>query len=155
MKKPLEIAKNLHNRSNKISEQLPTLKKLLEQIDNKIFYQDTKVRGIAQEREYLENNVVVVIHKIMTCFEKRYGALFCDIDNPSAEILGQKRLKVTRCYLIYAKCLIQKVNEVALQKQLEQISFMYQHFHAMPIFGNCNVEDVKSGVLSLVKICQK
>ena len=26
------------------------------------------------------------------------------------------------------------VNEHALQKQLESISFMYQHYHTMPIF---------------------
>ena len=28
---------------------------------------------------------------------------------------------------------------------------MYQHYNTMPIFGNCNVEDIKSGFLSLVK----
>ena len=39
----------------KIFEQLPTLKKLLEQIDNQSFYQGTKVRGTAQEKEYLQN----------------------------------------------------------------------------------------------------
>ena len=43
------------------------------------------------------------------------------------------------------------VNEDALQKQLESISFIYQHCHAMPIFANCNIEDIKSGFLSLVK----
>ena len=39
------------------------LNELLEQIDNENFNQGTKVRGIAQEKEYLENNVVVVIGK--------------------------------------------------------------------------------------------
>ena len=34
----------------KIIEKLPTLKKLLEQIDNKNFYQGTKVRFIAQKK---------------------------------------------------------------------------------------------------------
>ena len=43
---------------------------LLEQIDNENFYQSTKERGIAQEKEYLENNVLVVIHKIVTGFEE-------------------------------------------------------------------------------------
>ena len=28
---------------------------------------------------------------------------------------------------------------------------MYQHYHVMPIFASCNVEDIKSGFLSLVK----
>ena len=28
---------------------------------------------------------------------------------------------------------------------------MQQHYHTMPIFANCNVEDIKSGFLSLVK----
>ena len=43
------------------------------------------------------------------------------------------------------------VNEDALQKQLESISFMYQHYHAKPIFANSNIEDIKSGFLSLIK----
>ena len=77
----------------KIFEQLPTLKKLLEQIDNKIFYQSTKVRSIAQEKEHLENNVVVVICKTVTCFEEQYGALFCDNDNPSAKNIRRKTTK--------------------------------------------------------------
>ena len=44
MKKLLKIAKNLHDRSKKIFEQLPTLKKLLEQIDNENLYQGTKIK---------------------------------------------------------------------------------------------------------------
>ena len=67
-------------------------------------------------------------------------------------MLGEKRLKVTQCCLINvwpnSKLLL---NEDTLQKQLELISFMYQHYHTMPIFANCNVEDIKSGFLSLVK----
>ena len=54
----------------KTFKQLPTIKKLLQQIDNKNFCQGTKVRGIAQEKEYLENKVLVFICKIVTCFEK-------------------------------------------------------------------------------------
>ena len=73
----------------KIFEQLPTLKKLLEQIDN----EGTKVRGAAQQKEYLENNVVVVIHEIVTCFNERYSALFCDIDNPSAENIRKEMIE--------------------------------------------------------------
>ena len=43
------------------------------------------------------------------------------------------------------------VNEDALQKQLESISFIYQHYHAMPIFANCKVEDIKIGFFVLIK----
>ena len=77
----------------KIFEQLPTLKNLLEQVDNEDFYQGTKVRGIAQEKEYLENNVVVVTCKIVTCFNERYSALFCDIDNASAENIRREKIE--------------------------------------------------------------
>ena len=48
---------------------------------------------------------------------------------------------------VYQKFLL---NEDALQKQLESISFMYQYYHTMPIFVNCNIEDIKNGFLSLV-----
>ena len=143
----------------KIFEQLQTLKKLLEQIDNEKFYQGTKVRGIAQEKEYLGNNVVVVIRKIVTCFEERYDALFYDIDNPSTENIRRETIEGDSILSNICKVLNTKVwpdnellvNEDALQKQLESISFMYQYYHAMPIFTNCNIENIKSGFLSLVK----
>ena len=45
------------------------------------------------------------------------------------------------------------VNEDALQKQLEWISFMCQHYHTMPIFANFNAEDIKSGFFVFSKIC--
>ena len=116
----------------KISEKLPTLKKPLEQIDNKNFYQGTKVRGIAQEKEYLENNVVVVICKIVTCFEERYGTLFCDTDNPSAENIRRETIEGDS--MLYSICKI-----------------LNTKYHAMPIFASCNVADIKNGFLSLVK----
>ena len=134
------------------------LKKLLEQIDNENFYQGTKVRGIAQEKEYLEN-MVLVICKIVTYLEEWYGALFCDIDNPSAEHFRRETIEGDSMLSNICKVLNAKVwpgngllvNEDVLQKQLESISFKYQHYHAMPIFASCNVEDIKSGFLSLVK----
>ena len=143
MKKLLEIAKNLHNRSKKIFEQLSTIKKLLEQIDNKHFYQGTKVRGIAQEKKYLENIVVVVICNIVACFEKQYSTLFCDIDEPSAKNIRRESIEGDSmlsniCKVLNAKVWLDNellVNEDAPQKQLELISFMHQHY-AMPIFAN-------------------
>ena len=145
--------------TKKIFEHLPTLKKLLEQIDIKNFYQGTKVRGIAQEKEYLENVVVVVICKIVTCFEKWYGTMFCDIDNPSAENIRRETIKGDQmlsniCKVLNTKAWLDNewsVNKDALQKQLQLISFMYEHYHTMPIFANCNIEDIKSGFLSLIK----
>ena len=107
----------------------------------------------------LSVNVVVVIRKTVTCFEERYGALFCDIDNPSAENIRRETIKGDAMLSNICKILNTKVwhdnellvNEDALQKQPELISFMYQHYHVMPIFANCNIEDIKSGFLSLVK----
>ena len=141
----------------KIFEQLSTIKKLLEQIDNKHFYQDTKVRGIGQEKKYLENIVVVVICNIVNCFEKQYSTLFCDTDEPSAENIRRESFEGDSMLSNICKVLNAKVwpdnellvNEDAPQKQLELISFMYQHY-AMPIFANY-VKDIKGGFLSLVK----
>ena len=136
-------------------------KKLLGQIDNENFYQGTKVRGIAQEKEYLENNGVVQICKIVICFEEWYGTFFCDIDNPSAENIRREMTKGDSMLSNICKVLNTKVwpdnellvNEDALQKQLESINFIYQHYHTMPIFANCKVEDIKIGFFVFNEIC--
>ena len=101
------------------------------------------------------------ICKIVTCFEERYGTFFCDIDNPSAENIRREMTKGDSMLSTICKVLNTKVwpdnellvNEDALQKQLESISFIYQHYHAMPIFANCKVEDIKIGFFVFNKIC--
>ena len=101
----------------------------------------------------------MVICKIVTCFDEQYGALFCDIDNPSAENIRREMIEGDSMLSNICKVYNTKVwpdnellvHEDDLQKQLESRSFMYQHYHAMLIFVNCNVEDIKSGFLSLGK----
>ena len=86
--------------------------------------------------------MIVVIPKIVTWFEEWYGALFYDIDNPSAENIRREMIEGDSMLSKICKVLSTKVcpdnellvNEHALQKQLESISFMYQHYHTMPIF---------------------
>ena len=101
----------------------------------------------------------MVIWKVVTCFEERYGALFCDIDNPSPENIRRETsdgdsMLSNICNVLSTNVWPDNellVNEDALQKQLESISFMCQHYHAMSIPADCNVEDIRSGFLSLVK----
>ena len=57
------------SRSAFLSDIVQPAKKALITIDNENFYQGTKVRGIAQEKEYLEN-MVLVICKIVTYLEE-------------------------------------------------------------------------------------
>ena len=135
----------------KIFEQLPTLKMLLEQIDNENFYQGTKVKGTAQEKEYLENNMVMVICKILTCFEEQYGALFCDVDNLSAENIRRETIERDSILSNISKVLNANIWPDIELKQSESISLMYQHYQTMSVFAYCNAEDIKSGFLSLIK----
>ena len=41
----------------------------------------------------MENNLVVVIRKIVTCFEERNSALFHDIDNASAANIRRESIE--------------------------------------------------------------
>lgn len=100
----------------------------------------------------------MVIHKIVTGFEEWFGALLCDIDNLSVENIRRETIECDSILSDLCKVINTNVwlynnfllNEDALQKQLESISFMYQYYHIMPIFVNCNIEDIKNGLLSLV-----
>ena len=76
--------------------------------------------------------MVVVICKIVTCFEERYGTLFCDIDNPSAENIRRETIE--------GDSMLSNICEV-----------LNTNYHIMSIFANCNVEDIKGVFLSLVK----
>ena len=84
---------------------MSTLKDVLSNIDNQNQYQETILKNLECEKEYLEKNVSCIIQDIIKCFEQRYGDLIDEADkyasNTVKETIG--RLFQERCAITRAK----------------------------------------------------
>ena len=71
--------------------ELPTLKSVVEAIksneeDGEPLYQNQKVHYYAREKLYSENHSLEIMEAIIACFERRYGHLYCDINDNEVNV---------------------------------------------------------------------
>ena len=71
--------------------QLPTVKLVTEEIesndeDGEPLYQNQKAQFYSTEKRFIENHIVQIIERVVSCFEKCYGNLYSDLEETSINI---------------------------------------------------------------------
>ena len=68
--------------------QLPTVKRVIEKIesndeDGEPMYQNQKVQFYSREKRFIEDHIVQIVERVVSCFEKRYGNLYSNLEETS------------------------------------------------------------------------
>ena len=71
--------------------QLPTVKLVTEEIesndeDGEPMYQNQKVQFYSREKRFIEDHIVQIVERVVSCFEKRYGNLYSNLEETSINI---------------------------------------------------------------------
>ena len=71
--------------------QLPTVKSVTEEIesndeDDEPMYQNQKIQFYSAEKRFLEYHIVQIVERVVSCFEKRYGNLYSNLEETSINI---------------------------------------------------------------------
>ena len=71
--------------------QLPTVKLVTEKIesndqDGEPMYQNQKVQFYSREKRFIEDYIVQIVERVVSCFEKRYGNLYSNLEETSINI---------------------------------------------------------------------
>ena len=73
--------------------QLPTVKLVTEEIesndeDGEPMYQNQKVQFYSREKRFIEDHIVQIVERVVSCFEKRYGNLYSYLEETSFNVLS-------------------------------------------------------------------
>ena len=71
--------------------QLPAVKLVTEEIesndeDGDPMYQNQKVEFYSREKRFIEDHIVQIVERVVSCFEKRYGNLYSNLEETSINI---------------------------------------------------------------------
>ena len=71
--------------------QLPTVKLVTEEIesndeDGEPMYQNQKAQFYSKEKHFIEYHIVQIVERVVSCFEKRYGNLYSNIEETCINI---------------------------------------------------------------------
>ena len=71
--------------------QVPTVKLVTEKIesddkDDKAVYQNQKVQFYSREKCFIEDHIAQIVERVVSCFEKRYGNLYLNLEETSINI---------------------------------------------------------------------
>ena len=71
--------------------QFPTVKLVTEEIksndeDGEPMYQNQKVQFYSREKRFIEDHIVQIVERVVSCFEKRYGNLYSNLQEISINI---------------------------------------------------------------------
>ena len=71
--------------------QLPTVKLVTKEIESKDkdgepMYQNQKVQFYSREKCFIEDHIVQIVERVVSCFEKRYGNLYSNLEETSINI---------------------------------------------------------------------
>ena len=71
--------------------QLPAIKLVTEEIesnnqDGEPMYQNQKVQFYSREKRFIEDHIVQIVERVVSCFEKRYGNLYSNLEKTSISI---------------------------------------------------------------------
>ena len=75
----------------RLVSQLPTVKLVTEEIesndeDGEPMYQNQKVQFYSREKRFIEDHIAQIVERVVSCFEKRYGNLYSNLEETSINI---------------------------------------------------------------------
>ena len=143
------------NEPDKIFE-LPTLKAILEKVDDQNQYQGIKLKNYVREEEFIKNNITKVLEGLLSCLDQRCGLLQTDDENEiddtrvRAEVKEGDTLLYHICRIFNSKVWPSEVNKNALTLQIESLQFVFHHYKTMTSLKGIYEEQVIFSYMEMV-----
>ena len=138
---------------------LPTLKNVVETIesneDGDAVFQGQSIKYYRREKTFIENHVVDMVERIISCFERRYCGVYSDntkgVVNVEADA-GDRILfdicRVLNCN-VWPEIKEDSNLEADFSVQIRSIKNIFERYSAMSIFENFTVNDIVDGFIDI------
>ena len=129
---------------------LPTLKRILNQMDTENnTYQGIKLY-FAREKHYIQDYTVSIIVNIIGCIDRRFGKLDERSDNVTDEAKEGDTILVHICRVLNTKVLPAQVNMDSLSMQVGSLKYLYEHFKKMSLFEGSDLVQIIDGYYEIL-----
>ena len=124
---------------------LPTLKNVVETIetneDGDAVFQGQSIKYYRREKTFIENHVVDMVERIISCFERRYCGVYSDNTKGVVNVEADAGDRI-----LFDICRVLNCN---VWPEIKEDSNLEERYSAMSIFENFTVNDIVDGFIDI------